>query len=395
MGVLDGIKVVEHAAWVAGPSTGAMLADWGAEVWKVEPPRGDPFRAVITSQGYSAEIPNAPFTMDNRGKRSVVLDLRTAEGQTAMECLLSAADVFVTNMRLNSLAKSGLAPDEVAHRHPSLVIGVISGYGMSGPDKARAGYDVGAFAARSGILHQMRAGDAPPLPLPLGFGDHVVALATLSGVLGALLQRARTGRGQVVHTSLLRTGTFALGWELATQLLLGRVPGGADRSRSKTPLVNCYRSQDDLWFWLLGVEADRHFPALVSAIDRDYLASDERFATARDRRLHSDSFIQELDKAFGEKPMSFWQDRFDQYGVWWAPVQTPGEVVADEQAQAAGCFVDVEGNDFQTVANPVEFSHRRTTSVSAAPELGADTAAVLRQVGCPDDIVARVAPQPS
>jgi crotonobetainyl-CoA:carnitine CoA-transferase CaiB-like acyl-CoA transferase len=390
MGVLDGLRVVEHAAWVAGPSAGALLADWGAEVWKVEPPRGDPFRAIITSQGYSADIPNAPFTVDNRGKRSIVLDLRTVEGQTAMECLLSAADVFITNMRVKSLARSGLTPDTVAERHPALVIGLITGYGLRGPDKARAGYDVGAFAARSGILHQMRAGSAPPGPLPLGFGDHVVGLATAAGVLGALIERARTGRGQIVETNLLRTGTFTLGWELGTQLLLGRVPGGVDRSRSKTPLVNCYRSQDDHWFWLLGVEADRHFPSLMWAIDRDDLPNDPRFATARDRRRNNDSFIQELDKAFGDKPMSFWQERFDDCGVWWAPVQTPDEVVADDQAQAAGCFVDVEGADFQTVANPVEFTYRPTKSVTAAPALGADTEAVLRQAGCPEDVIAGV-----
>lgn len=390
MSVLDGLTVVEHAAWVAGPSTGALLADWGAEVWKVEPPSGDPFRTVISSQGYTADIPNAPFTVDNRGKRSVVLDLRTAEGQTAMECLLSAADVFLTNMRLKSLTRYGLAPEAVADRHPSLVIGLITGYGLRGPDSGRAGYDVGAFGGRSGVLHQMRAGDAPPVPTPLGFGDHVVALAALSGVLGALLERTRTGRGQIIETSLLRTGTFTLGWELGVQLLLGRVPGGVDRSQSKTPLFNCYRSQDDHWFWLLGVEADRHFPALLSAIDRDELANDPRFATARDRRRHNNTFIQELDEAFGDRPMDFWQQRFDDCGVWWAPVLTPEQVVSDEQALAGGCFVDIDGQDFQTVANPVEFVHSPTKSVAAAPALGADTESVLRKAGCPGDIIARL-----
>lgn len=390
MGVLDGLKVVEHAAWVAGPSAGAMLADWGAEVWKVEPPRGDPFRAIITSQGYSADIPNAPFTVDNRGKRSVVLDLRTAEGQTAMECLLSSADVFVTNMRVNSLAKQGLSPEAVAARHPSLVISIITGYGLVGPDRARAGYDVGAFAARSGILHQMRAGDVPPNPLPLGFGDHVVGLATVAGILGAVVERARTGRGQIVETNLLRTGTFALGWELGTQLLLGRVPGGIARTRSKTPLVNCYRSGDDHWFWLLGVEADRHFPPLVRALGREDFTEDQRFATARDRRLNAAEFIEELDKAFVEQPMSHWAERFDEFGVWWAPVQTPAEVVADAQAHAAGCFVDVRDADFQTVANPVDFIGSPTESVGPAPALGRDTQDVLRQAGCPADVIAAI-----
>ena len=118
MGVLDGIKVIELGAWVAGPSAGALLADWGAEVWKVEPPNGDPFRAVIAAQGYSDEIPNAPFTVDNRGKRSVVLDLRTSAGGAALETLLAKADVIVTNMRTKSLVKLDLGPDQVRRRHP-------------------------------------------------------------------------------------------------------------------------------------------------------------------------------------------------------------------------------------------------------------------------------------
>jgi crotonobetainyl-CoA:carnitine CoA-transferase CaiB-like acyl-CoA transferase len=381
MGVLDGVKVVELAAWVAGPSTGAMLADWGAEVWKVESPKGDPFRAIITSQGYSADIPNAPFTVDNRGKRSVVLDLRTEEGKAAMEMLLAAADVFLTNVRVKSLAKKGLDPEAVSSRHPSLVVGLVTGYGSTGPDADRAGYDIGAFSGRTGILHQMRPGNGPPAPTPLGFGDHVVGLAALSGVLGALLERARTGRGQIVETSLLRTGTFTLGWELGVQKLLGRVPAGVNRSQSKTPLVNCYRSQDDHWFWLLGVEADRHFPRLLACIEREDLSDDPRFSNARDRRHNGEEFIAELDSSFGARSMSVWEARFADCGVWWAPVLTPGEVVADEQVIAAGCFIDVEGKDFQTVASPVEFRRHPKSSVAAAPELGADTEAVLRQVG--------------
>ena len=390
MGVLDGLTVVELAAWVAGPSAGALLADWGADVWKVESPKGDPFRAIITSQGYSAEIPNAPFTVDNRGKRSVVLDLQTDDGRTAMESLLASADVFLTNMRVKSLARMNLTPEAVASRHASLVIGLITGYGSAGSERDRAGYDIGAFGARSGILHQMRAGELPPTPLPLGFGDHVVALSAFAGVLGALVERARTGRGQIVETSLLRTGTFTLGWELGVQLLLGRVPGGVERGHSKTPLVNCYRARDDNWFWLLGVEADRHFHRLLEALDRADLAQDPRFATARDRRRNSIGFIRILDDAVGEQPLAFWQQRFDECGVWWSPVLEPDAVVADDQALAAGCFVDVDGKGFKTVATPVEFAAHPQRTVSPAPELGGDTEAVLREAECPADVITRV-----
>jgi crotonobetainyl-CoA:carnitine CoA-transferase CaiB-like acyl-CoA transferase len=385
--VLDGVKVVELGGWVAGPSAGALLADWGAEVWKVEPPRGDPFRALLTSQGYSSEIPNAPFIADNRGKRSVAIDLNSDDGRTAMESLLGAADVFLTNNRIKSLARLDLTPESVSERHPSLVVALITGYGSSGPDRDKAGYDIGAFGGRSGVLHQMRAGAAPPTTTPTGFGDHFVGLATMSGVLGALFERTRTGRGQIVETSLLRTGTFALTWELSIQLMRGRVPGGLDRESVKNPLVNCYRAGDDHWFWLVGVEADRHLPGLLRATDREDLAEDVRFADTRSRRHNSAAFIRELDVTFGAQPMSFWRQRFDECGVWWAPVCTPEDVVVDEQASAAGCFVDVAGEGYRTVASPVEFRRHHLSEVSPAPELGHDTESVLREIGCPIEVI--------
>jgi crotonobetainyl-CoA:carnitine CoA-transferase CaiB-like acyl-CoA transferase len=387
VGVLDGVNVLELGAWVAGPSAGALLADWGADVWKVEPPKGDPFRALLTSQGYSSEIPNAPFIADNRGKRSVAVDLNSDDGRTAMECMLAAADVFITNNRVKSLARLDLTPEAVSERYPGLVVALITGYGSTGPDRDRAGYDIGAFGGRSGVLHQMRAGHAPPATTPSGFGDHFVGLATMSGVLGALFERTRTGRGQIVETSLLRTGTFALTWELSIQLMRGRVPGGLDRTSIKNPLVNCYRAGDDDWFWLLGVEADRHLPALLRAIEREDLANDVRFTDTRSRRHNSGDFIRELDATFDAKPMEFWRKRFDECGVWWAPVSTPEAVVADEQAVAAGCFVDVAERDYRTVASPVEFRDHRLSTVSPAPELGHDTESVLRSVGCPVDVI--------
>lgn len=390
VGALGGVKVVELGAWIAGPSAGALLADWGAEVWKVESPKGDPMRAIIASQGYAADIPNAPFTVDNRGKRSVVLDLRDANARAALENMLREADVLLTNTRAKSLRRMDLGPQEVLERHPHLIYALITGYGSSGPERDRAGYDVGAFGGRTGVLHQMRAGAASPAPMPLGFGDHVVGLSAVAAVLAALIERGRTGRGQVVETSLLRTGTYTLGWELGVQLLLGRVPGGVDRTESKTPLFNCYRSGDDQWFWLLGVEADRHFLALLEATDLKELAADERFATARDRRHNRVAFIRELDTAFAKYALDDWAERFDACGVWWAPVLTPQQVVEDEQVAAAGCFVEVADEDFKTVSGPVDFAYHPRISVAAAPELGADTVDVLRSVGCDDALVEKI-----
>lgn len=387
---LAGTVVVELGAWIAGPSATALLSDWGAEVWKIEPPGGDPFRQIIASQGYNSDIGNAPFTVDNRGKRSVVLNLRDDTAVEVLHRILTHADIFLTNLRVSALERLNLTYESLSVRHPHLVYCLLTGYGSTGPDRNRPGYDVGAFGARTGVLHQLRAGSSPPGPLPLGFGDHVVALSAAAGALAALVQRGRTGKGQLVETSLLRSGVFALGWETGVQLLLGRVPGTAARTETKTPLFNCYRSADDRWFWLVGVEADRHFGSVVAAIDRPELLTDPRFESARQRRRNARDFIAELDSAFATRPLEEWSERFALQRVWWEPVLTPAEVVEDPQTRAAGCVVDVDGEDFSTVAGPVDFNGHREQRVRPAPPLGADTTDVLRRVGCPDDLIDRM-----
>ena len=387
--MLAGLKVVELGVWVAGPSATAVMADWGADVIKLEPPAGDPFRSMFAATGYSADIPNAPFALDNRGKRSVALDLRDPQAREALDRLLASADVFLTNLRLEPLGRLGLLPEQVTAKFPRLVYALVTGHGSTGPDKDRPGYDVGVFGARAGVAHQIAPTGEPPAHLPRGMGDHVTGLAALSGVLGALWERQRTGRGQVVETSLLRSGIYTLGWDLGIQLVLGKVAGIAPRTEAATPTVNSYRAGDDKWFWLLGVEADRHFPMLVKALDRPDLVEDERFASARARRHNRRELIAELDRVFATRPFAEWAERFDAEDVWWSPVQSPAEVVEDPQAEASGAFVEVDGG-YRSVATPVDFSAHPSGRVAGVPDLGADTAAVLHELGYDDDAVARL-----
>jgi crotonobetainyl-CoA:carnitine CoA-transferase CaiB-like acyl-CoA transferase len=152
--ILEGVRWVELTAWVAGPAAAGVLADWGADVVKVEPPSGDPQRSIFGAIGAREQTSVPPFELDNRGKRSVVLDLRAESGQEAMEKPLARADVFVTNMRVAALTRRGLDPAAVRARHPSIVYGIITGYGLDGPDAHRPGYDVGAFWARSTLLRR-------------------------------------------------------------------------------------------------------------------------------------------------------------------------------------------------------------------------------------------------
>ena len=375
---LSGVRVVELGVWVAGPAAAGIMCDWGAEVIKVEPPTGDPMRSIFALAAGASETRNPPFDLDNRGKRSVVLDLRTDEHRDIFERLLATADAFVTNLRVDALDRLGLGHTDVLARHPRLVYASVTGYGLGGPDRDRAGYDIGAFYSRSGFATMMTVGNAAPPALRSGKGDHVTGLAAAGAVLAALLRRERTGKGGLVETSLLRAGIYTTGWEVAIQQRFGKSAAPEARSASSTPLVNCYRAADGRWFWLIGLEADRHLPGVLAAIGRPELADDERFGTARDRRLNAPALIKELDAAFASRTRDEWAERFEGHDVWWAPVQSLAEVVADPQARAAGAFVTMATGE-ESVAPPAGFGERGVRA-RPVPALGADTQDVLREL---------------
>ena len=395
--MLEGVRIVELGVWVAGPAAGGMLADWGADVIKVEPPAGDPMRGFFQSAiGYDAAS-NPPFDLDNRGKRSVVLDLRTPAGKSALDAIVATADVFLTNMRPGALARLGLDHETLLARDPRLVYASVTGFGLEGAENDRAGYDVGAFWARSGVADLFRVRGEPPLALRGGFGDHVTGIATVAGILGALLERTKTGRGRLVETSLLRTGMYTIGWDLGIQLVYDKLRGTLARSESDNPMVNCYEAGCGRWFWLIGLEGNRHFPILCRAIDRPDLASDERFSSPKNRRTNRKELIAILDGIFRERARDEWAVRFDAEEVWWVPVQSPSEAVVDPQALANGAVCDVEGSgegaaDFRAIASPVGFRDRgeRTppSRLGPVPRAGAHTEQVLREAGLDDAAIA-------
>ncbi len=387
--MLDGIRVVELAVWVAGPGAGGILADWGADVVKIEPPEGDPCRSLFMHLAGLKEPKSPPFDLDNRGKRSVVLDLRSPDGLALARRLVANADIFLSNLRPDALDKLGLDYETLAPECPRLVYGSITGYGLRGPERDRAAYDVGAFWARSGAEHIMFPTDVEPHGVRGGFGDHVTAMALVSGVMAALYQRERTGRGQLVATSLLRTGLYCVGWDTGIRLRFGTVAPTAPRTQPLNPVLNQYKSRDARWFWLLGLEAERHWPKLARAIERPELIADDRFADARTRRRNSAELTSILDAAFATRDLAEWAARFDTEDLWWAPVQTQDEVVADPQVRAMAGIVTVpdygDEGSFEAVATPLEFSSSDVGPKGPPPRLGEHTDAVLRELGLADD----------
>lgn len=385
-GVLSGIRVVEIGKWLAGPVTGGVLADWGAEVVKIEPVDGDPMRRLYRTMSGSREEKCPPFDMFNRGKRSLAIDVNADGGAAVLDRVIATADVFLTNLRPSFLTRVGLGAEQLTKRFPRLVYASLSGYGPVGPDKDAPGFDVAAFTARSGIAERMQPPGGAPMSLPGGMGDVVTGMALVAGISGALFARERTGRGQIVTTSLLRTGIFSIGMDVSARVGLGRVASVKTRETNTNPLLNCYAAGDGSWFWLMGAESEKHWPRIVDCMSDPSLATDERFATPRGRRRNAPALVARLDELFRTRSRPEWGEMFDRHDVWWTPLNTVDDLPDDPQVLACGALgpgtdPDATAGDVRVVASPVDFSASPISLGARGPAVGSDTAALLEEVG--------------
>ncbi len=304
--------------WVAGPSAGGVLADWGADVIKVEGPEGDPMRGMLAvTGGGRADLPSPPFDLDNRGKRSIVLDLADPDGpgRAAMEKLPATADVFLTNLRPDAVERLGLGPDAVLAANPRLIYASVTGYGRTGPDAHRAGYDVGGFWARSGIASLAVPPDQPAAHFRGGMGDHVTRHDDRRRHRHRPPRAGAHGPGPPARDVAAphRHLVPRLGPQHAAALRddRGHVAAHGDARPDDQPLPRRRRR----WFWLLGVEGDRLWVKLLPAIGREEWATDERFDTGRNRRHHATELIALLDALFATKPLDEWTALFDEHDV--------------------------------------------------------------------------------
>ena len=382
-GPMEGIKVVELGVWVAGPAAGGILADWGADVIKIEPPAGDPGRMFGRMLGVDELGVNPPFEMDNRSKRSIVLDLTVAEDRDIAFELLSDADVFVTNVRPGALQRLGLDFGSVSARNPAMVYGLITGYGETGPDAERPAYDIAAFWSRAGLAHLLtRPGDTPPFQRG-GMGDHSAGMTLAAAICAALVARARTGTGQLVTTSLYRQGAYTVSFDMNTYLLTGLPIAVGQRETMGNPCMNNYATGDGQRFWIVGLEADRHWPPLCRAVGHPEWVEDPRFIDARGRAVNGVELIAELDRIFATRSLDEWAEIFEgEPDFFWSPVNSIEDVVADEQFHAAGGIVEVPAGEFtiSMVATPADFHGTPWAPRSAAPELGQHTDEVLAEL---------------
>jgi len=390
-GPLSGIQVVEVAIWLAAPAAAAILADWGARVIKVEPPTGDPMRQVYKTAFSSSAEENPFFEQANRGKWSVVLDLKHEKARDVMGRLLKGADVFITNLRPRVLQRMGLSYDDVSALNPRLVYCQVTGYGRGHQEENRPAYDIGAVWARAGLAHMGSPPGAAPSQPPTGIGDNTTAMVVAGAVSAALLARERTGQGQYLHVSLLRVAAYMGNWDILRGARLGTSVRPQDRYHMRNPLANCYQAKDGKWFWLLLVEGDRHWPNLCRAIGREDLRDDPRFQTLELRSRHAPELVAELDQTFALKTREEWAEVFRAHDIWWEPVNSIDDLLADPLARAAGVFVDVPTEDGALkplVASPADFGGT-VINPGPAPQLGQHTEQVLLELGYqPSEILA-------
>lgn len=382
-GPLDGLTVLDISSFIAAPAAAVALADFGADVIKIEPPgEGDPHRNNFKNASYPQSDKNFPWQLDGRLKRSLALDLKNAAARPVVERLIAQADVVIINFPPPARERLRLRWEDVEPVNPRLVYCSLTGYGESGPDRDRPGFDVTAYFGRSGILDAARYEGGPPgLSLPAQ-GDRATAMTLVAAILLGLRQRDRTGQGCWVGTSLYANGVWANGTSAAGALVGAHLPPRQAPDRPRNALTNLYRTKDDRWLQLLLVRDDRLWPALCTAIERPDLLADPRFTDRAERRTRSLELVKELMPVFAAKTYTEWEKILAGTGIPFGVIGRLSDVVDDEQARHAGIFADTTNPEVpRTVNNPIRLGFAQPRTAGPPPAVGQHNDEVLRGAG--------------
>jgi len=392
--VMKGVRVLEMAQWWFVGSAAAVLADWGADVVKVEHPvSGDPLRGLVTS-GLVPNTGGVNFMMEqaNRGKRSIGLDIAKPDGMEILRKLVESADVFLTNFLPAARRKLGIDVEHIRRMNPRIIYVRGHGQGARGPDAEKGGYDAASFWSRGGIAAALtRPEAAGPTMQRAAFGDSTGGMTIAGGIAAALFARERGGEIPVVDVSLLGTAMWVMAPDIVATKILGFDLPIGDRSMPMNPIVNSYKTKDGRWIFLNMLQSDRDWPGFCRHIDRPELIDDARFRDAKVRFDNNMACVKELDATFASRTLAEWKERLATCEGVWAPMQKPMELHDDPQAIANGYLPELSnaaGTKFTLVASPVQFDET-PPALSPAPELGQHTEEILLELGLSWDDVGR------
>jgi crotonobetainyl-CoA:carnitine CoA-transferase CaiB-like acyl-CoA transferase len=384
--LLAGIKVIDAANFIAGPVSTTVMADFGADVIKVEPPTGDIYR--VRGAGYPPSAYNYPWIVDNHTKRSVAIDLRTPEGQALLHRLVRDADVFVTNAPLDSRGRLGIRYEDLEPLNPRLIYASISAYGEAGDEASKPGFDSIALWARTGLMDLVRASpDVPPARSLPGMGDHPTGMSLFAAIMTGLYHRERTGRGTAVSTSLMANGLWMNAIQVQGILCGTRTEVRPPRAEAVSALANLYRCRDGRWFMLTITGDERHWPTFAAGIGREDLTRDSRFAGLADRKKNARALIEVLDEIFATKDWAEWSPILEKTGVAFGVVSTLDDIPHDVQMRASGALMpiaDPRAGASHIVSSPIQISGQEKVPATFVPEIGEHTVEVLRAAGVAD-----------
>ena len=393
--IFGGVRVVELAQWVFVPVAGALMADWGAEVIKVEHPQGgDGYRGLVLP-GVDSSSVNYAMEMVNRNKKSVAIDLKTDEGRAVLLKLVAQADVFLTNFLPSVLDRLGLGVDALRAINPRLIYARGHGYGARGPDADTPAYDSTSFWARGAIEETLAPQGLPePVPQRGAVGDRYAGTQLAFGMAGALFRQARTGEGCVVDVSLIGTALWMVGSDVLAQMqgaYRQSPPLGQPRTTLINPLAANYRCADGRWLMICCLQGDKYWHDVCGLLGRVDLLDDERFGSMAGRSEHSGALVPELEAAFASRTLDEWRAPLDAARIPWGPYQRVDELLADPAVVANGYIGTAtrsDGSTFPLPAGAVQFDEQ-PAALHACPGLGEHTDEVLASLGYSwDDIVA-------
>ena len=378
-----GLKVIDCASYIAAPTAATVLADFGAEVIKIEAPNeGEPWRYAHTRPGLPNSPHNYPYMTDNRNKKGLAIDLKAPAGKAVLDRLLQTTDVFITNLPLPVRERLGVRYADFAEKYPRLIYGSFTAYGEEGEESGKTGFDLTAYWARSGLMDQVRAGaNVLPAGSVAGMGDHPTGMAFYAGIVTALLRRERTGKGGEVRASLLANGMWSNAFLVQAALVGAPTPIRPPREQTQRPLGGLYTAGDGRHFLLALTSEVRQWPAIARAIGKPELVEDPRFLDMDARRANARALQMIFDDAFAQHPLAYWRKTLDAAGLTFGIVGTVEEAAADEQARTVGILKPMADSDFLTVDSPFTITGVDKVPAVRHPDHGEHSRQILREAG--------------